>query len=72
MPCVVGNWPSERLKAGSHDPIFGSDFFSVIVSAYGNVDSRQEHALDHLSQLKLMLSRVSNLETRKKQETSAW
>ena len=29
------------LKAGSHDPIFGSDFFSGIVSAHRNVDSRQ-------------------------------
>ena len=29
------------LKAGSHDPIFGSDFFSGIVSAFKDVDSRQ-------------------------------
>ena len=29
------------FKAGSHDPILGSDFLSDIVSAYRNVDSRQ-------------------------------
>ena len=28
-------------KAGSHNPIFGSDFFSGIVSAQRNVDSCQ-------------------------------
>ena len=29
------------LKAGSHDPMLGFDFFFGIASAHGNVDLRQ-------------------------------
>ena len=35
------NVMSVYLKAGSYDPIFGSDFFSGIVSGHRNADARQ-------------------------------
>ena len=32
-------WRNWTIKAGSHDPIFGSDSFFGIVSSHKNVDS---------------------------------
>ena len=49
---------TRSLKVGSHDPFFGSSYFSVIVSAHRNVDSHH-YFFECEQQLAQKLDRVN-------------